>query len=371
MNITLPNTPGTCFRFTVASANQAAQVIRDQLGENVRVLSVRTVPRRGISGLFGSSQLEVVAQIAGPVSAPVAEETPAARPDTSRRYGAPGAGFSTEQSLARLLRRGGFSASLIQRLEQSPAWISLNELPLHRALVETGRHLCELAAARHQAEPLTRAAFLGTAGVGRTTALCKWLSGELFRRAKLGHVVTAEFDRPSPTGPLSVFCEAMGVPLAHFPASTEPATPGGFVYFDMPGISLRNPAENEPIREFLDREQVKQRVLVLNAAYDTSSLRTAYAAGRDLGATHVVFTHLDEVTQWGRLWDYILEGELIPLFLATGPSLTGECEENVAETLARRTLPAGPIDEDASPENADESLSADLTTAGSTLHTAA
>lgn len=372
MNLTLPNTPGTCFRFTVASADQAAQVIREQLGDNVRVLSVRTVPSRGFSGLFGSSQLEVVAQVATPVAPAAAPETvPSVRPDTSRRYGAPGAGFASDQNLSRLLRRAGFSAALVQRLEQSPAWVSLNELPLHRALVETGRHLCELAAARHEAVPLHRAAFLGTAGVGRTTALCKWLAGDLFRRARLGHVVTAEFDRPSPTGPLSVFCEAMGVPLAHFPASTEPATPGGFVYFDMPGLSLRNPAENEPIRAFLAQEKIEQRVLVLNANYDAAALRKAYAAGRDLGATHVVFTHLDEVTQWGRLWDFILEGELIPLFLATGPSLTGECEEDVAGALARRTLPAGPIDEEAEIDESAAETDQDASTQPSTLNTAA
>ena len=67
------------------------------------------------------------------------------------------------------------------------------------------------------------AAFLGAPGVGRTTALCKWLSAEVFRRARLGHVVTAEFDRPNNPGPLPVFCEALGVPVAHYPASTQPA----------------------------------------------------------------------------------------------------------------------------------------------------
>src|ERR1019366_6853214 len=112
--------------------------------------------------------------------------------------------------------------------------------------------------------------------------------------------------------------------------------------FDMPGLSLRNPAENTAILDFLNREKIEQRVLVLNAAYEPGALRAAYAAGRDLGATHVVFTHLDEITQWGRLWDYVLDGELEPLFLATGPSLTGDCEEQALEAIARRTLPSGP-----------------------------
>jgi flagellar biosynthesis protein FlhF len=176
--------------------------------------------------------------------------------------------------------------------------------------------------------------------------LCKWLGAEIFRRARIGHVITAEFDRPNSPGALSVFCEALGVPVARYPAATQAAVPGGFVYFDLPGISLRDPAENAAIADFLDRERIEQRVLVLNAAYDPGALRASYAAGRSLGATHVVFTHLDEVAHWGRLWDYLFDGALEPLFLGTGPSLTGDCEEQVWDSLVRRTLAGGePLDE--------------------------
>jgi flagellar biosynthesis protein FlhF len=241
------------------------------------------------------------------------------------------------------------------RLESSPEWASLQALPLHRALVETGRHLRRIAGARRQPEPLTRAAFFGLAGTGRTTALCKWLASEVSRRARTGHVITAEFDQPVSRGPLPVFCEALGVPMAHFPASTQPATPGGFVYFDLPGLSLRDPAANVPLADFLNREKITERVLVLNAAYGHAALRAGYARGRELGATHVVFTHLDELAQWGGLWDYLIDGGLEPLFLATGPSLTGECEDDVFDALIRRTLPvSSDFDDHANDENAED-----------------
>jgi flagellar biosynthesis protein FlhF len=357
-----PTAPGTCFKFTVASAEQAAALIREKLGERARVLSVRTVQRGGITGLFASPKLEVIAQIPEAEKLGDPEADSAARKlapadkatalaaggavlqpaleHAGARVKAPRSFHAPRMNLTELLRRAGLSEQLLMRLFESPAWLALNELPLHRALVETGRHLGELGAARHDRAPLTRAAFIGTNGVGRTTALCKWLATEVFRHARLGHVVTAEFDRPNPAGPLPVFCEALGVPMVHFPASTQPATPGGFVFVDLPGLSLRNPADNAAIAEFLAREKIEQRVLVLNAAYEAGALRAAYTAGRALGATHVVFTHLDEVAQWGRLWDYLLDGELEPLFLATGPSLTGDCELDAFDAVARRTLPA-------------------------------
>jgi flagellar biosynthesis protein FlhF len=355
---TLPTVPGTCFRFTVASAEQAATLIREKLGENARVLSVRNVSSGGLSRFFSAPRLEVIAQVVAPAvesstgeapTAPVDLPAVVARDASDGRVAlrAPRSRFrAPQQSLAALLLRSGFSETLLHRLQESPEWTALTGLPLHRALVETGRHLCELGAAHHDRTPLTRAAFLGAPGAGRSTALCKWLAAEVFRRARSGHVVTAEFDRPNLAGPLPVFCEALGVPLAHYPALTQPATPGGFVYFDLPGISVRHPGDNAALAEFLEREQITQRVLVLNAAYSRGALRSAYAAGCDLGATHVVFTHLDEVGQWGRLWDYLLEGKLEPLFLATGPSLTGDCEENALDAVARRTLPgAGPADD--------------------------
>lgn len=345
--------PGT-YKFTVKTTGEAVALIQQKLGPNARVLSVRAVEPTGLKKFFGAPQLEVVAQVDAP-SAPAAAvaltSAEAAGPSIEvRRSTAPvtaGAGRAfrpAQESLAALgltglLRRSGITETALNRLQAGANWNELNTLPLHRALAETSRLLRSQAEARPSRPPLSRAAFLGAAGVGRTTALCKWLAQEVFRRARLGHVVTIEFDRPNPLGPLPVFSEALGVPLAHFPCETRPAVPGGFVYFDLPGISPRRPSDNRQIAGFLEREQITERVLVLNAAYDRASLRDGYSAGRDLGATHLVFTHLDEVPQWGKLWDYLFDEELEPLFLATGPSLTGDCEEDVPGAIVRRTLP--------------------------------
>jgi flagellar biosynthesis protein FlhF len=334
--------PGA-YKFTVKSAAEAVTLIREKLGPSARVLSVRSVEAGGLKKLFVGPRLEVIAQIdAPPPAASILEAVsqepafPAAAPDLSdlaRRMVPPAIG------LAGLLRRSGLTETALARLQSGSNWAELNLLPLHRALAETSRLLRESAGPRQPRPPLSRAAFIGAPGVGRTTALCKWLSIEVFRRARFGHVVSVEFDRPNPLGPLPVFSEALGVPLAHFPCETRPAVPGGFVYFDLPALSPRQPADNASLAEFLDREQILERVLVLNAAYDRAAMRDAYTAGRDLGATHVVFTHLDEVPQWGKLWDYLFDENLEPLFLSTGPSLTGDCEEDAPAAIARRTLP--------------------------------
>jgi flagellar biosynthesis protein FlhF len=337
--------PGT-YKFTVQSADQAVALIREKLGASARVISVRTIEASGLKKLFTTPRLEVVAQV-DPIDAPaLSDSAPAAMirdsaraddvtpPSTNRLTQLP-----PSIGLTGLLRRSGITETALNRLQSGANWPELNSLPLHRALAETSRLLRTQAEPRTPRPPLSRAAFMGAPGVGRTTALCKWIAVEVFRRSRTGHVVSVEFDRPNPLGPLPVFAEALGVPLAHFPCETQPAVPGGFVYFDLPGISVRRPADNAALAAWLDRELVQERVLVLNAAYDRASLREAYAAGRDLGATRLVFTHLDEVPQWGKLWDYLFDEELEPLFLSTGPSLTGDCEDDVPGAIVRRTLP--------------------------------
>lgn len=335
--------PGA-YKFMVKSAAEAVALIREKLGPDARVLSVRAVEPKGLGRFFRAPRLEVIAQVDAPSGA--ARQAPASAPEPAlaeAESDTPIAGgripAAPPTGLAGLLRRSGLTETALNHLQSRANWSELNSLPLHRALAETSRLLCQHAGARAPRAPISRAAFLGAPGVGRTTALCKWLSIEVFRRARFGHVVSVEFDRPNPLGQLPVFSEALGIPFAHFPCETQPATESGFVYFDLPGLSPRRPADNNQIADFLDREKINERVLVLNAAYDRASLRNAYAAGKDLGATHLAFTHVDEVPQWGKLWDYLFDEDLEPLFLSTGPSLTGDCEEDVPGAIARKTLP--------------------------------
>jgi flagellar biosynthesis protein FlhF len=290
----------------------------------------------------------VVAQTAGPASGSadaLGDETPdAAVALVSRDHPeVPGRGRIAPESgerLPDLLRRGGFSEPMLARLQGSREWPVLAGRPLHESLADVARALRR----QHEVRPVrplpARAALLGPPGCGRTTALCKWLAAEVFRRARTGLVVAAEFDRPNPCAPLAVFCEALGLPLTHRPASLPETPAGEFLYADLPGLSLRHPAENRAHARFLDVEKIDGRILVLNSAYDAATLRQGYVAGRDLGASHVIFTHLDEISQWGKLWDFLLDGELSPLFLSTGPSLTGDCEEAVIPAILRQTFPA-------------------------------
>ncbi len=323
----IEGTPGT-YRFSVGSAAEAVDSIRARLGPTARVVSVRNEPRGALGRLFGSARFEVVAELPPP-PAPAPEPVPAAEPGDAL--------VLSEPRLPAVLRRAGFPERLVGRLEASPGWRDASRRPLHEALADLAR---DLRAAARPPRPLpARVAFLGAAGVGRTSALCKWLAREVFDRSRLGTVWKVEFDRPNPAPSLEVFCEALGVPLEHYAPGATGEPSGDFLFADLPGLPAPGTRAARDCATFLDRERMGGRVLVLNAAYDADALRAAYARGRDFGATHLVCTHLDEAPRCGRLWEFLLEGELAPLFLGTGPGLTGELETDVLETVLRRTLP--------------------------------
>ena len=205
--------PGT-YKFTVRSTDEAVSLIREKLGPTARVLSVRNAAAPGLKKFFAAPRLEVIAQVDAEVSDVATFDETSDEPALPGQIDEPPAAararlapFPSTLGLTGLLRRTGISEAALQRLQAGPNWSELNALPLHRALAETASLLRSQVEGRTMRAPLSRAAFLGAAGVGRTTALCKWIARETFRRARTGHVVSVEFDRPNALGPLPVFSE--------------------------------------------------------------------------------------------------------------------------------------------------------------------
>ena len=169
--------PGT-FRLVVRSAEEAVQTIRSQLGEQARVVSVQTLPQTGLARWIGSPKFEVIAEVPPREPEPVEPTLPIAAAGAARRAYSP-TESETMGRLPAVLRRAGFSEQFVGRLAATVERAGA-ERPLHAALADLGKELRQTLAAV-PARPLPdRVAFLGSAGVGRTTALCKWMSHQVF-----------------------------------------------------------------------------------------------------------------------------------------------------------------------------------------------
>lgn len=358
--------PGRDYRFTVGSAKEAVAVIREHLGPSARVCSVKQIEGKGLSRFLSSPRLEVVAKIpADSEETPVAA-TPAANPerpeakkwvsDAEASPVVPDEGRE-DGSLAGMLRRAGFSRAFLTRVCEENVGAHA-----HRGL--TGRMLRDIAASltdAHRRAPVPplgqRVAFIGCPGVGKTTALCKWLASEIFLREKRARVLIRDGDRPNMSGPLDVFCEVLGAPVARSLEAEQSLAEDERLYFDLPGFDLRSSPGIREMEEMLDREFITGRVLVLNSAYDGSILRETCAAGSELGATHIVFTHTDEVRHWGKLLETAVCAGVPPLFLSSGQDVAGGIDEKPFDRLVRETFPfTAAVSDDAAEETLQRSI---------------
>ena len=65
-----PPTAGEQYRFIVASADEAVRILRERLGENARVVSVRQVEGAGLSKFLRAPKLEVIAEVTPATTVP-------------------------------------------------------------------------------------------------------------------------------------------------------------------------------------------------------------------------------------------------------------------------------------------------------------
>ncbi len=156
----------TRYRFVVKSADEAARAIRDKLGENARVLSVRQLEGSGLAGFLKAPRLEVIAEASDVFAttgsniaatnqntdkesitdlekkrekAPPnfeAEET-SSKPDLAAVRGSVVSAEThpTDQQLERILRKAGFSTGVLARLRTDRRWEQLHYRSLGGALI--------------------------------------------------------------------------------------------------------------------------------------------------------------------------------------------------------------------------------------------
>lgn len=318
-------------------------VLRERLGEHARVISVRQVEGTGLARFLQAPKLEVIAENVPPVPAV---------PDVDVTNGTDGAhdlpaipaitqieALPTGGPLARLLHAGGVSPQIIGRIRSDSEWTAFEAMPPGAALTRIGMTLREQFRARPRRALGNRVAFLGSPGAGTTSALCKWLATEVFVRQRRGVVLKLDLDRANPGDALAVFCDALGVACVRSIPDVPTLAHDESLFIDVPGIVPGRDDEAAELISALGPLFTTARVVVINAAYDPALIKRSFEFAGRAGCTHAVFTHLDELTHWGKLWDFLLGSNLTPLFLGTGPNIAGDLDENVFDAVLARTFP--------------------------------
>ncbi len=356
---------GKRFRLVVRSAEEAVRVIREKLGEDARVLSVKQVGGEGLKRFISSPKLEVIAEVPSPdqpsenahtltnasveeastedaevgqsepPEPPIIEEKPDSNEIPSGRQDELGSAGET----ARILSKAGFDSALLSEIQSWADWSKINELPLADGLKEITIGLSDRFRSTHLVPTTDKIALLGAPGVGKTTTLCKFLAHEVFMNKRTPHVLKVENGIPNPDDALRIFCEVVGVTLFREAGNLPEIGEESPLYLDFPGLSLSHVDDWVETKETLDQLDVRTRVLVLNGAYDRQVLLKNISSGKHLGATHVAFTHFDELSNSTKLWPVILHSGLSPLCICNGQNVTGDFTTSVLNQMIARTFP--------------------------------
>ena len=352
---------GKKFRLVVRSAEEAVRVIRDKLGENAKVLSVRQVDGTGLKRFVSSPKLEVIAHV--PEEEVQVDESEdkqlddkdlnaATAPSTSVVKVAPVQGKlsqKTEINLATeeieqgkglyLLERTGFDQGLLKSLQSWSNWHEISKLPLAEALKEITIGLSDRFRGIKSTPTSNKIAFVGSPGSGKTTTLCKFLANEVFINKNTPNVLKLENGMPNPDDSLRIFCEVIGVTLFreenNFPSPTDQNP----LYLDFPGFSLSHTNDWHEAGESLDRLGVDTRVLVVNGAYEKDIIIKEIRLARNLRATHLAITHFDEINNATKLWPILFENGLSPICICNGQNVTGDFSTNIMNLMITKTFP--------------------------------
>lgn len=338
------------YRAVVRSAAEAVSLVRERFGANARVVSVRQIEAGGLSRFLQKPRLEVIIEVRPEVPAPVAtksseparaERETVARSDVEpvvSHNAAPGKTAPARRESS-ILKASGIDETLLERIRSDHDDLDWERMPAHETLGHLAAWLRAKFAELGKRPTGPRRVFLGSCGAGKTTALCKGISIDVFVEGRQAAILKLDGEQPNATDGLAAFCDVLGAPLLRSPSEVDEFDSEWLLYVDVPGVGLDAPGEHRRLAQTLDALDVDTRVLVINAALETEVIADTFEMGRSCGATHVVFTHLDEVRRPGKLWRFILFGGLQPWFVSSGPSPAGEIETDVFSALLARTFP--------------------------------
>ena len=140
---------------------------------------------------------------------------------------------------------------------------------------------------------------------------------------------------------LDVYGEILGVVVERTWSKHEAHARSEICFVDLPGVDWTEASAVEGLRQQIASLPESQVHLVLNAAYEVPLLFAQVRAFASIAPADLCFTHLDEETRWGKLWNFVLGTNYSIRFLSAGQNIPGSFQEASVDKLFMSQLPAG------------------------------
>ena len=190
----------------------------------------------------------------------------------------------------------------------------------------------------------TVAAFVGTAGVGKTTAAAKIAAEFALREGVRVCLVAADVERVGGLDQIRALSEIIGVPLHVVYTPEEMARvirdqrQMDLVLIDTAGVGPGERNKLEALRDMLREAAPSEVHLILGATADPRHMTDAAEAFRTAGVNRLLFTKLDETFRLGGVIDTAAQSKLPLSYLTNGRSVPGDIRAADPLDLALRAI---------------------------------
>jgi flagellar biosynthesis protein FlhF len=204
----------------------------------------------------------------------------------------------------------------------------------------------------------TVAALVGPTGVGKTTTLAKLAANMKLNEGRRVGLITLDTYRIAAVEQLRTYAQILSVPLTSVltPQEMREAVRGmsdlDLILIDTAGRSQRDQPRIAELGGFLEAARPDQVHLVLSSTSSEQTIRQAIESFCPLGASHVIFTKLDEAVGLGVILNVLQGVDLRLSYLTHGQSVPEDIEAASARRVAQIVLGLPPAPAEAPPAEA-------------------
>ncbi len=356
-------------RYIANTAQEAMTQVKTDLGSDAVILNTRRIRKKGITGWFSKSLVEVTAAIDEDIRMPFENQQPKQVNGTEKLY--------DSNDLTHIEKKvdamGEIMEKLLTELQHKPKVATTdsfdNKQEYYELLIKN--EVCQEYAAQivdkalemgnrksldltqcfeevildclGSAKPIEDSSaqrriilFVGPTGVGKTTTLAKLAAVFSIEKNKKVGLITADTYRIAAVDQLRVYAEILEIPMSviYSPSditeALEEQSDRDIVLIDTAGKSIKDDNHEKEIKEIIDLGNIDEIYLVISGNTGQQSCANIIDSYNFLPEYKLIFTKLDEVTTYGAILNCCIKSKMPLSYITTGQNVPADIE--IADT---------------------------------------
>lgn len=175
-------------------------------------------------------------------------------------------------------------------------------------------------------------AFIGPTGVGKTTTIAKLAAMSAVVERKKTALITVDTYRIAAVEQLKTVGEIMNVPVKviftpeNLQQTVAEMSDQEMIYIDTAGRSHKNETQVRELKEYLENAQADDIFLVLSSTSKYQDLCDILDTYRDINITSIIFTKLDETSNYGPIYNIACKEKYAISYFTTGQNIPDDIE---------------------------------------------